>query len=662
MRRSSLDNVDIGIEREISSQFDDVKLVADNIDDVIRVSAAVEDGSLEAASAIAGSIQAVGAIAEDVVIVSENMGNIQGILDNIVDVQNAEENALIAIAKAAEALVSAATATSQASIATNKSTEAAVSALTALASENSAKISEDEALISATNASASEAIALASKNIAIASANTATTKASEASTSATSASASAASALADKVSAENSANTATTKANEASDSATVASTKAGEALASANSALVSENKAEKWATEDEDVEVEIGEYSAKHWAMKAQGFAEGDAINIGYDNTSSGLVATNAQNAIDELVVNTAGIHDAATITTGTLDDARLPDTISSSITGNAATTTKWASSRTITLSGDVTGSVGIDGSANVTITTTIAANSVALGTDTTGNYVAGVTQGTGISVTGTAGEGWSPTVSLTNVGTAGTYRSVTTDAQGRVTSGTNPTTVAGYGITDAYTKTEVQTALPKIGLDTTNVMAPSVGQMAWNVDENTIDVGLNGAVLQIGQEQLVRVRNSTGSTIVNGTAVMATGTLGASGRITVAPANINGSNYKYVLGVATESIAAGADGFCTVFGKVRGIQTNGANYGETWVDGDVIYVKDNNGGALTKVVPTGTQVKLPIAIVINSHATNGTLFIRVTPIDENASYTKMEVNNGFVPLSADFILDLGEI
>lgn len=44
----------------------------------------------------------------------------------------------------------------------------------------------------------------------------------------------------------------------------------------------------------------------------------------------------------------------------------------------------------------------------------------------------------------------------LKNTGTVGTYRSVTTDAQGRVTAGTNPTTLSGYGITDAYTKAEL--------------------------------------------------------------------------------------------------------------------------------------------------------------------------------------------------------------
>jgi len=41
-------------------------------------------------------------------------------------------------------------------------------------------------------------------------------------------------------------------------------------------------------------------------------------------------------------------------------------------------------------------------------------------------------------------------TLSLADIGTPGTYTSVTTDAKGRVTAGTNPTTLAGYGITDA--------------------------------------------------------------------------------------------------------------------------------------------------------------------------------------------------------------------
>lgn len=47
-------------------------------------------------------------------------------------------------------------------------------------------------------------------------------------------------------------------------------------------------------------------------------------------------------------------------------------------------------------------------------------------------------------------------TLSLATTGVkAGTYTKVTVDTYGRVTVGGNPTTLAGYGITDAYTKTE---------------------------------------------------------------------------------------------------------------------------------------------------------------------------------------------------------------
>jgi hypothetical protein len=53
----------------------------------------------------------------------------------------------------------------------------------------------------------------------------------------------------------------------------------------------------------------------------------------------------------------------------------------------------------------------------------------------------------TGGDVTSSAG---SAVLTLATVATAGTYRSVTVDAKGRVTAGTNPTTLAGYAISDA--------------------------------------------------------------------------------------------------------------------------------------------------------------------------------------------------------------------
>jgi hypothetical protein len=72
----------------------------------------------------------------------------------------------------------------------------------------------------------------------------------------------------------------------------------------------------------------------------------------------------------------------------------------------------------TITLGGDLTGNVTVTNLANATLTATIAANSVALGTDTTGDYVGSVTAGTGISVSNTGVEGGAFTV--TNEGVTG--------------------------------------------------------------------------------------------------------------------------------------------------------------------------------------------------------------------------------------------------
>jgi hypothetical protein len=77
--------------------------------------------------------------------------------------------------------------------------------------------------------------------------------------------------------------------------------------------------------------------------------------------------------------------------------------------------------------------------------------------TSHTHNYLTGnqtITLSGDVTGSGTTGI----VTSLKNVGTAGTYRSVTTDAQGRVTAGTNPTTLSGYGITDAVTLSSYNT------------------------------------------------------------------------------------------------------------------------------------------------------------------------------------------------------------
>jgi len=186
-----------------------------------------------------------------------------------------------------------------------------------------------------------------------------------------------------------------------------------------------------------------------------------------------------------------------------------------------------------------------------------------------------------------------------------------------------------------------------KIQFSLTGPSTPlTAGGVAWNPDEQTLDIALNGATLQVGQEQLILVRNNTGSTIQNGTVLMATGSIGNSTRITVAPHNGQQAYARYVVGIATETILAGANGFATTFGKVRQINTSGSSVGETWTDGTVLYLKPNGNGALTSTDPLKTQVSMPIAFVLNAHASNGTIFVRVLPVDEH----------GFIPHTQEMI------
>ncbi len=108
-------------------------------------------------------------------------------------------------------------------------------------------------------------------------------------------------------------------------------------------------------------------------------------------------------------------------------------------------------------LTGDVTGTATQTAKGNVSISTTIAANSVALGTDTTGNYIAAVSAGTGVSVSG-SGEGATSTVSIGQA--VGTSDSPTFDD---LTVSGN-LTVNGSTVTNSATNTTIEDQLIELG------------------------------------------------------------------------------------------------------------------------------------------------------------------------------------------------------
>ena len=177
-----------------------------------------------------------------------------------------------------------------------------------------------------------------------------------------------------------------------------------------------------------------------------------------------------------------------------------------------------------------------------------------------------------------------------------------------------------------------------------------SQGELTWNTAEGTLDLGLNhgGVVLQIGQELHYRVTNQSGSNIHNGTLVAFVGTTGNSGKLLIDVYDGTQAS-KAILGLTTETIINGENGYVTSFGKVRGIQTNGANYGETWVDGDILYPSPTG---LTKVLPQAPAAKQPVAVVVHAHGSNGELFVRVqsgTTLAEDELVQLTSLSNGDV-------------
>ena len=112
---------------------------------------------------------------------------------------------------------------------------------------------------------------------------------------------------------------------------------------------------------------------------------------------------------------NTAVAGTLAVTGTSTLTGAvTASGGVTGDLTGNADTATTWETARSITLTGDVTGTVsGVNGGSNISIATTVQPNSVALGTDTTGSYVASLVAGTGVTLTNNSGEGATPTVAI---------------------------------------------------------------------------------------------------------------------------------------------------------------------------------------------------------------------------------------------------------
>jgi len=181
--------------------------------------------------------------------------------------------------------------------------------------------------------------------------------------------------------------------------------------------------------------------------------------------------------------------------------------------------------------------------------------------------------------------------------------------------------------------------------LNFNNIGDPAIAiqQLTWNNSEGSLQLGLsNNYAMFIGGELHYRVRNNTGSTLLAGTAVYATGlTPGGNNRIEIAPKAADGSIREVrFMGLMTEDCNSGFNGYTTHFGYIRGLDTRGdasangttnnlwASGEPSWTEGDILYVHPTVAGKLTKIEP---KHSISVAIILNRHQNQGKLFVRPT-------------------------------
>lgn len=177
---------------------------------------------------------------------------------------------------------------------------------------------------------------------------------------------------------------------------------------------------------------------------------------------------------------------------------------------------------------------------------------------------------------------------------TAGTYKSVTVNAQGHVTAGSNPTTLSGYGITDAATQTalDAEVARATAAEDSLSSSKANVASPTFTGTPKAPTAAAGTNTTQIATTAFVQTALSNG--IAASDAMIIKGTIGTTGTVTALPTTYKtGWTYR----VTTAGTYAGQ--VCEVGDLIIAL-VDRAGTGN--VDADWCVAQTNINGAITGV------------------------------------------------------------
>jgi nitrogen fixation protein len=175
-----------------------------------------------------------------------------------------------------------------------------------------------------------------------------------------------------------------------------------------------------------------------------------------------------------------------------------------------------------------------------------------------------------------------------------------------------------------------------QVTLDTTPTGTAVVATTRWNDTLGSSETLLKGGsvILKNGVDLVARVVNKVSpNTTLTKAAYQVVKVSGAQGQrlaIDLARAN-NDLNSADTLGVVTETIDPNQEGFILTVGQLEGINTTGSLQGETWADGDVLYLSPTTAGRITNIKPNGSTGHIVIiGYVEYAHANNGKIYVKI--------------------------------
>lgn len=176
-----------------------------------------------------------------------------------------------------------------------------------------------------------------------------------------------------------------------------------------------------------------------------------------------------------------------------------------------------------------------------------------------------------------------------------------------------------------------------------------SAGYVWWDTEAGGLKSVLTGGgvAVSLGQQSVIRVVNKTNTNLLRTeykvVRIRKQSEGGAQGqRLAVVLAQASTEmNSTDVIGLVSEDIADNQTGFVTIFGPLSEIDTTGAAVGETWLDGDILFLSPSVPGGMTKTKPSAPNHLIIVGYVMYAHANHGKLFVRT-----ETSYELEELHN----------------